>query len=99
MGKIATNNEIRIEEIKDLIQKSMGVIPFCLTRTEAEEIQKDILKLEEEKEELEQIESEVCPECGSYEVDEFDEFGCGDGYHDKEWNEFNNQNKEEQNAN
>tara|TARA_R110001606_G_scaffold193509_3_gene341199 strand:+ start:324 stop:587 length:264 start_codon:yes stop_codon:yes gene_type:complete len=67
MSKVETNNEIRIFDIDELIRENMNTIKHCSTRAEAEEIQEKIKELEEEKAELEQIESEVCPECGSYE--------------------------------
>lgn len=83
MGKVETNNEIRIEEIKRDISKHNNVIPHCSTRKEAEGVQDDILVLEEEMAELEQIESEACPECGSYEQDsQDDDLACKHEYHE-----------------
>lgn len=93
MGKVITNNEIEIMEIDDRIHELNRVIPFCKTRAEALDIQNDILELEERKEELELIESEVCPECGSYEQDdEDDDLTCHHEYHSYEldkWLELN----------
>ena len=76
MSYILTNNEIRIQELR-------GVIPHCKTRKEAEEIQQEILELEE-------VESEVCPDCGSYDLDQIDDLTCGNDYHsdDSLWDEL-----------
>lgn len=85
MGHVMTNNEIRIIDIDEFIKKLLGVIPYCATRKEARNIQKEIIKLEEEKEELELTESKVCPECGGYETEwgeDADDLSCRHEYHE-----------------
>ena len=65
-----TNIEYEIEKLKK-------VIPYCKTRAEAEEIQEQILKLEQEAD-------EACPECGNYERDSYDDdLTCRNEYHDE----------------
>jgi hypothetical protein len=85
MGKVQTNNEMEISLLEARIKGHLDVIPYCTSREDALEIQKEIELMEEEIERLREIEDEVCPECGSYETEwgeDADELSCRNSYHE-----------------
>lgn len=87
MGGMLHNREIENIDLQDQIDKLMRAIPYCGTRDEALEMQEEIEELEAKIEENNAILEEVCPSCGSYELDgdpETDDLACGDPYHDDE---------------
>lgn len=72
MGGILTNNRIEILNLEDE-----------LDTCKLEKVQ----GIKDRIAKLEQIESEVCPECGSYETESLedgDDLSCRDEYHNKQ---------------
>lgn len=61
-------------ELEYRIRKALDAIPYCKTRSEAEEIQAEIAELEEQL--------SACPACGSFETEyDDDNLECGNEFH------------------
>lgn len=83
-----TNNAIRIGEIEDRLQNLFEQLADEYDEKRSNALDDEVKVLEAEKANLEQIEEDVCPECGSWESDwegPGDDLGCMNDYHDEEF--------------